>query len=141
LPGDVLVQTGETPPPLAVLIIEDQHDIAETLRLFLEALGGYVLSWARDGEAGVRAALASPPGAVVCDVGLPLRDGFDVAEELTARLPRTPLLIAVTGYGAPEVEERAMRSGFHHFFVKPADPCEIERLLRDHRARLADEAG
>lgn len=60
-----------------------------------------------------------------------------MAEELVAGLLKTPLLIAVTGYKGPEVEDRARRAGFKHFLVKPADPHEIERLLRDHQIRLA----
>ena len=123
----------ETVPPMAVLIVEDQADVAESLRLFLDICGGYTLTVAADGEAGVRTALAHPPDAVVCDIGLPKKDGFRVAEELAAGLPRTPLLIAVTGYGTAEVEAHARRSGFHHFLVKPADPLRINALLREHR--------
>jgi two-component system, chemotaxis family, CheB/CheR fusion protein len=127
-------------PLLSVLIVEDQKDVADSLKLFLEFCGGYELAVARDGEAGVRAALACPPGAVICDIGLPLKDGFQVAEELVAGLLRTPLLIAVTGYKGEEVEDRARRAGFEHFLVKPADPFELDRLLRDHRTKLASDA-
>lgn len=123
----------EGAPPMAVLIIEDQADVAESLRIFLDICGGYALTVAADGEAGVRTTLAHPPDAVVCDIGLPKMDGFRVAEELVAGLLRTPLLIAVTGYGTPEVEDRARRAGFKHFLVKPADPVRIHALLREHR--------
>jgi two-component system, sensor histidine kinase len=123
---------------LSVLIVEDQPDIAESLRLFLDLCGGYELTVALDGEAGIRAALAHPPQAVVCDIGLPKKDGLQVAAELTDHLPSTPLLIAVTGYDDSEVEDRARRAGFQHFIVKPADPFELEGLLREHRARLGD---
>ena len=122
---------------MSVLIVEDQPDVAESLKLFLELCGGYELSVAPDGEAGVRAALAHPPAAVICDIGLPKKDGFQVAEELVATLPRTPLLIAVTGYKGPEVEDRATRAGFKHFLVKPADPFRLDGLLREYRDRLA----
>ena len=84
-------------PLLSVLIVEDQTDVADSLQLFLEFSGGYDRTVARDGEAGVRAALAHPPGAVICDIGLPRKDGFQVAEEIVAGLLQTPLLIAVTG--------------------------------------------
>jgi CheY-like chemotaxis protein len=131
------VEVVGSPRPMSVLIVEDQPDVAETLRLFLELCGGYALTVAGDGEAGVRAALAHPPGAVICDIGLPKKDGFQVAEELAARLASTPLLIAVTGYGSPEVEDRARRAGFRHFLVKPADPFQLDALLREYRERLA----
>ena len=128
---------AETAPPLSVLIVEDQPDIAESLKIFLELCGGYDLEVAPDGEAAIRIAQQHPPAAVVCDIGLPKKDGFQVAEELTARLPRTPLLIAVTGYGSPDVEDRARRAGFRHYLVKPADPLKLDALLRDYRDRLA----
>jgi DNA-binding response OmpR family regulator len=73
-------------------------------------------------------------------LGLPKKDGFQVAEELAAALPRTSLLIAVTGYGSREVEDRGRKAGFRHILVKPADPLEVERLLREHGERLAARA-
>jgi len=123
------------PQPLSVLIVEDQPDVAESLRLFLE-LSGYEVAVAPDGEVGVQQALARRPAAVVCDIGLPKKDGFQVAEEVSTALPRTPLLIAVTGYGTAQVEDRARQAGFRHFLVKPADPFELERVLREYRDRL-----
>jgi two-component system, sensor histidine kinase len=121
-----------SPRPVSVLIVEDQPDVAESLRLFLELCGGYDVAVAPDGEAGVAAALDRRPAAVVCDIGLPKKDGFQVAEEVSSRLPGTPLLIAVTGYGTPEVEDRARKAGFRHFLVKPADPFEVQRLIAAH---------
>jgi len=120
---------------MSVLIVEDQPDVAESLKLFLELCCGYDVAVAPDGEAGVRAALALRPAAVVCDIGLPKKDGFQVAEAISTALPRTPLLIAVTGYGTKEVEDRARRAGFRHFIVKPADPFELERLLREYEVQ------
>jgi CheY-like chemotaxis protein len=129
------VEVVGSPHPMSVLIVEDQPDVAESLKLFLELCCGYDVAVATDGEAGVRTALALRPAAVVCDIGLPKKDGFQVAEEIATALPRTPLLIAVTGYGTKEVEDRARRAGFGHFIVKPADPFEVERLLREYQGR------
>ena len=126
------------PQPLSVLIVEDQPDVAESLRLFLELCGGYDVAVAPDGEAGVQTALARRPAAVVCDIGLPKKDGFQVAAEISTTMPRTPLLIAVTGYGTPDVEDRARRAGFRHFRVKPADPFQLDALLREYRDRLTE---
>jgi DNA-binding response OmpR family regulator len=114
---------------MSVLLVEDQPDVADSLKLFLD-LCGYDVAVAPDGEAGVQEALARRPAAVVCDIGLPKKDGFQVAEEISTALPRTPLLIAVTGYGTRDVEDRARRAGFRHFIVKPADPFELERTSR-----------
>ena len=126
------MEVTEARRPVSVLIVEDQPDVAESLRLFLELSGGYDVAVAPDGEAGVEAALARRPAAVVCDIGLPKKDGFQVAAEVAARLPRTPLLIAVTGYGTPDVRERARQAGFRHVLIKPADPLELDRLIAAH---------
>jgi DNA-binding response OmpR family regulator len=131
------MQHDAVPRPLSVLLIDDRADILASLALFLELCCGYRVTVARDGEAGVAAAWADPPDAVVCDIGLPRMDGYEVARELSAALPRRPLLVAVTGYGEPEARERGRAAGFDHYLVKPADPREVEALLRAHEARLA----
>jgi DNA-binding response OmpR family regulator len=122
--------------PLSVLVVEDHADIAQTLALYLE-LVGYRVRVAADGEAGVRDGLADPPDAVVCDIGLPKKDGFAVARELVAGLARRPLLIAVTGYGEEEFRERGRAAGFEHYFLKPVDPRVLDALLRGHAGRRA----
>jgi DNA-binding response OmpR family regulator len=120
--------------PLSVLVVEDHADVAQTLALYLE-LVGYRVRVAADGEAGVRDGLAEPPDAVVCDIGLPKKDGFAVARELRAGLARRPLLVAVTGYGEDEMRERGRAAGFDHYLLKPVDPRAIDALLRAHAAR------
>jgi DNA-binding response OmpR family regulator len=114
-------------------VVEDNDDVAQTLALYLE-LVGYRVRVAADGEAGVRDGLADPPDAVVCDIGLPRKDGFQVARELGAGLARRPLLIAVTGYGEEEMRERGRTAGFDHYFLKPVDPRAIDALVRAHAA-------
>ena len=122
--------------PLSVLVVEDQPDVADSLALFLEVACRCRVSVARDGEEGVAAARAQAPDAVVCDIGLPKKDGFAVAREV-ATLPRKPLLIAVTGYGDDEFRAKGREAGFDHYLLKPADPFEIEAILRAYQARLA----
>jgi DNA-binding response OmpR family regulator len=122
--------------PLSVLVVEDQPDVAATLALFLQVCCNYRVTIAADGEAGVAAARTDPPDAVVCDIGLPKKDGFQVAREVAA-LPRRPLLIAVTGYGDDESRDKGRAAGFDHYLLKPADPHAIEAILRAYHARLA----
>jgi DNA-binding response OmpR family regulator len=121
---------------LSVLVVEDQPDVAATLALFLEVCCNYRVTIAADGAAGVAAAQADTPDAVVCDIGLPKKDGFQVAREV-AVLPRRPLLIAVTGYGDDDSREKGRAAGFDHYLLKPADPRAIEAILRAYQARLA----
>lgn len=126
-----------TPKPLQVLVVEDQPDVADSLAMFLEVACQCRVKVAHDGEAGVAAARADEPDAVVCDIGLPKKDGFEVAREVAASLPRKPLLIAVTGYGDDESRAKGRAAGFDHYLLKPADPMAIQAILRAHQARLA----
>jgi len=123
---------------LSVLIIEDNADTAESLARFLRLGCGYEVSTAWDGVKGTRAALDHNPDVIICDIGLPKRDGLVVAQELNERLPYRPLMIAVTGYGNRVTRDQAMAAGFDHFLVKPADPFEIEALIEANARRDSD---
>jgi two-component system, sensor histidine kinase len=123
---------------LSVLLVEDQPDIAESLRMVLTLCGGYDISVAADGQLGIDMALANPPDAVICDIGLPKKNGFEVATELSRRLPRKPLLIAISGYSWENSAKRALDAGFNHYFAKPADPDRLHVLLQSHRLKKAN---
>jgi signal transduction histidine kinase len=109
-----------------ILVVEDNRDAAESLRLLLE-IWGYGVTLAYTGPDGVAAAQTVRPDVVLCDIGLPGMDGFTVAGTLR-RLPETASarLIAVTGYGQEEDRRRALEAGFDVHLVKPVDP---EKLL------------
>jgi CheY-like chemotaxis protein len=67
---------------------------------------------------------------VVLDIGLPVMDGFGVAEAIRQQqLERQPVLIAVTGYGQPSDLARSRAAGFDHHLVKPVEPDALCRLL------------
>lgn len=126
------------PPPAranaAVLVVEDHRDIAQSLACFFRLGAGYAVTVATDGAEAVRFALDRPPDVVVCDIGLPRRNGLLVAEELVERLPRKPLLIAVTGYGDQVTRDLAVAAGFDHYLTKPADPFTLAALIDAHLA-------
>lgn len=116
----------------SVLIIEDNADVADSLSRFLRIGCGYQVDTAPDGVRGVRAAQENPPDVVVCDIGLPKKNGILVGEELIETLPDRPLLIAITGYGDTTTRALAEEVGFDHFLVKPADPFAIEAMIEAH---------
>jgi DNA-binding response OmpR family regulator len=120
---------------VSVLIIEDDLDTADSLARFLRLGCGYAVATAADGRDGVRMAVAHQPDVVVCDIGLPKKNGLLVAEELAASLPRRPLLIAVTGYGGQVSQGLAEAAGFDHYLLKPADPFRIVAFIEAHLQR------
>jgi len=116
---------------LDVLIIEDNHDGADSLALLLRHYG-HSARVAYTGPAGVRAALDDPPDVVLCDINLPGQSGLSIARRLADGLPAKPLLVAITAARDDELADRARQAGFDHFFVKPVDPAELGELLADH---------
>jgi CheY-like chemotaxis protein len=115
--------------PLQILIVEDNPDAAESLRLMLE-LWGHDVRVAHSGPAGVTAARDVRPQVVLCDIGLPGMDGYAVATALRAQ-PETAAsrLIAVTGYGQAADVRRALEAGFQEHLVKPVHPERLFALL------------
>jgi signal transduction histidine kinase/ActR/RegA family two-component response regulator len=121
---------------LRILVIEDNRDARDGLRLLLESWGHRV-DEAADGRRGLELALLSRPDVALVDVGLPGLDGYEVAQAIRATPERgRPLLAAVTGYGQPEDERRAREAGFDAHLVKPIDPDELRRFLARASARI-----
>jgi signal transduction histidine kinase/ActR/RegA family two-component response regulator len=127
---DAAVARREETPPAArrrVLVVEDNEDARESMLLLLGQLGHEVLG-AVDGPDGVRRALEERPDLVFVDVGLPGFDGYEVARRVRAALGRGPVLVALTGYGQPQDQERAVEAGFDLHLTKPAPPDVLARV-------------
>ena len=115
-----------------VLVVEDNHDSAETLAMLLDLLG-HEVRIAYTGPDGVREAIGWCPDAVVCDIGLPGLNGYGVARELRSRpSTRDTLLIALTALGTDDDVQHAAEAGFNYHITKPADPDALVRLFWSH---------
>jgi CheY-like chemotaxis protein len=114
-----------------VLIIEDNEDAAKTLRAAL-TMCGHEVEMAYDGSSGIKLARSFGPEVVICDVGLPLMDGYEVAQALRA-MPsmRGVYLVALSGYAASEDVARAMAAGFDKHVAKPLSVEAIDRIVRE----------
>lgn len=113
---------------MRVLVIEDNLDAATTLQDVLE-MAGHEVVVAHDGEEGVTKARSLAPDVVLCDVGLPGLDGYQVARRIRAERSVAPMLIAMTGYTLPEDQRQAYQAGFDHHLGKPVDVAELERVM------------
>jgi CheY-like chemotaxis protein len=115
------IETACPAARLRVLVVEDNRDSAETMRILLE-LFGHEVSVAYDGQQGVELAKAVRPAVVLCDIGLPVMDGLAVASALRQD-PATAetRLIAVTGYGGEDDRQKTLAAGFDVHLVKPVD--------------------
>lgn len=113
---------------LRVLVIEDNLDSAETLREVLE-MEGHEVAVAHDGQQGVAAARSLQPDVVLCDIGLPGLDGYEVARRIRADPSISPALIALTGYTRPEDRRESLEAGFDHHLGKPIQISELAKVL------------
>jgi PAS domain S-box-containing protein len=133
-PEPAAITPRPEPPPrarkrLRILVVEDNPDAADSLKMLLE-LSGYEVSVAYTGPEGVEAAKGWRPDVVLCDIGLPGLDGYGVVRELR-RNPGTARarVIAVTGYGGEEDRHKCQEAGFDAHLTKPADPSMLQELL------------
>ncbi len=113
----------------SILIVEDNDDARESLRLLLESLGHRVIE-AGDGQRGLALALHHRPEVVLIDLGLPGLDGYEVARALRASpTGSATALIAVTGYGQAEDRRRSKEAGFDAHLVKPVSQSLLSSLI------------
>jgi CheY-like chemotaxis protein len=121
---------GRTAPSagLTVLVVDDNHEVADSLALLLR-LWGHEAVVAYDGAEALHLALAHRPQVLLLDIGLPEMDGFHLAQRLRERADfGTAVLVAVTGY-ADQASRGRWASAFDHYLIKPVAPEEVERLL------------
>jgi signal transduction histidine kinase len=117
-----------TTRPRRILLVEDNRDAREMLRVVLE-LQGHVVSEAGDGVAAVRMATQILPDVVILDIGLPGVDGFETARRIRRRLGERVRLVAVSGYGDDETRQRGRGAGFDAHLVKPVSPEALSQTL------------
>ena len=129
-----------------ILLVEDDPDIALSLRTKLEREGGYAVEVASDGPSGLARASAEPPELVLLDVNLPGIDGFEVCRRLRT-VPETaavPVIMSTARIGEDD-RVRGLDLGADDYITKPFSPKEaLARvravLRRSERAAVDGEA-
>lgn len=114
-----------------VLLVDDNVDAAEALRMLLE-MKGHVVRVVHDGPAALEAFREEEPDVVLLDIGLPRMDGLEVARRIrsTPRGERV-VLCAVTGWGQDQDKRRSAEAGFDIHLTKPVDLARLEAVLRN----------
>ena len=112
-----------------VLIIEDNVDAASSLREVLE-LDAHQVAVTHDGPAALAMASDFHPEVVLCDIGLPGMNGYEVARAFRAdeALKRT-FLVALSGYALPEDLQHTAEAGFERHLAKPLGLQALQDLL------------
>jgi DNA-binding response OmpR family regulator len=91
---------------------------------------GHDVRVAYNGTDAVSAAAEYRPDAVFLDIGLPGRNGYDVARILRSSPELASVtLVAFTGYGRTEDRRRVREAGFDYHLVKPAEAAELAKIV------------
>jgi len=121
-----------------VLVVDDQHDIVDTVGYCLQQEGYEVLT-AFNGQEALDAARAGSPDLIILDVMLPKENGYQVARRLredtrSGRIPKMPRILMLTArVVADKDREDFLRtwSGAHGFMYKPFDLEELVKRVRE----------
>lgn len=95
---------------------------------------GHRVHVARDGRTGLALARELEPDVILCDIGLPDVDGYEVAATLRRDdAHRATWMVALSGYAQPEDRQRAREAGFDAHMAKPPDVDKLVAMLGDER--------
>jgi CheY-like chemotaxis protein len=116
-------------PLRRVLVVDDNHDAADSLGMLLQFLGADVMV-VHDGHAALAALGTFHPAVVLLDLGMPGMNGLEVARRMRENpATRGITLVAVTGWGQREDRRRTSEAGFDYHLVKPADVGILQSIL------------
>ena len=107
-----------------VLVVDDDAVVGKSFNRVLSQKG-YVVTTAQNAHEALKQIREQSFDVVFTDIKMPGMDGVELAEEVRARQPWTPVVI-ITGYGTTENESRAKAAGVTDFMRKPLSPEMIE---------------
>lgn len=112
-----------------VLVVEDNRDAAKMLQLILKA-AGHEVTLCHTGTGAAELAGEFLPDVVLLDIGLPGKDGYEVARELrSTESLRGVRIVALSGYGQDADRAKSQAAGFDEHLVKPVDTETLRALL------------
>ena len=112
-----------------ILVVDDNHELAESLSHILER-EGYQVVTATDPVSALERARETNPEICILDLEMPIMDGYELAKRLREMPPTEhATLIALTGYGRDNDPRRAQEAGFSHHLVKPVDTGKLVAII------------
>ena len=114
-----------------VLVVEDDLDTLEMLRVILQDRGAEVITASSAADA-LQALDHSRPDALVSDLAMPEQDGYDLINRIRRRAPERGgniPAVALTAYARAEDRVRALTAGFQMYVPKPVDPSELVAVV------------
>lgn len=132
---------GSTAVRPLILVVEDNKDVAMYVKSLLKE--SYRVLTARDGQEGIELAEANIPDLVVTDIMMPVKDGYQLCQEMQAsRLLNHVPIIMLTAKVGDEDKLKGLSCGVHSYLKKPFYPEELTFLIAnilDSRERLKEK--
>ena len=121
-----------------VLVVDDHHDGAEALGMFLETLGCDV-RLAHSGQEALDVAPTFRPQLIILDIEMPGIDGLETARQLRSQeWARRSVLASHSGTSNPAIANLSKQAGCDHHIPKPATAAIFERILQVVREQCPD---
>lgn len=134
LTDDSPAQPDDAPEPtgslhaLRVLVVDDNHDAADSMAMLVEFAGAKTRA-AYSATEAIELIPAFRPRVILLDIGMPVMDGYTACRKIRATHGNEVAIIAVSGWGQDADKQRALVAGFDAHLTKPADPAELGELL------------
>lgn len=121
-----------------ILVVEDEPDLRELLKMNLES-AGFDVSTAADGREGMQKALEEKPNLIVLDVILPLMNGYEICRELKKEdsAMKSTFVLLLTARGQQADRFWGMYCGADEFLTKPFDMDALIRKIQGFLAKAA----
>ncbi|KIL40426.1 hypothetical protein SD70_13495 [Gordoniibacillus kamchatkensis] len=128
-----------------ILIVDDEEEIREGIRDIIPwpELSFEFAGEAENGVEGLKMCAMVQPDVVLCDINMPVMNGFELTEEIVRLYPQIKVIV-LTGYDYFEYAQHAIKLNVYDYVLKPITPDEMMQLLvkvkqdLDHE-RLAEE--
>lgn len=114
-------------PDIRALVVDDDKNICQLIRLYLEK-EGYRVETVYDGQSALESFKVNPPAVVILDIMLPVKDGIEVLKEIrrTSSIP----VIMLTAKGEVFDKVLGLELGADDYMVKPFDPKELMARIK-----------
>jgi len=116
---------------LKILMIDDNKDLTDIMCELINLLGHKTIS-ASSGIEGILKAKEFDPDVIICDIGLPGMNGYEIAESIRRDIDLKDIyLIALSGYAGDGALNCSRKAGFNMHLCKPVDISTIEKVLTE----------
>jgi CheY-like chemotaxis protein len=117
-----------------ILVVDDDHLVADTLTLVLQA-NGFETGTAYSAAEGLANARHTPPGLLLCDISMPDQTGLQLIETITREQPNCRMMV-LTAYSSNALHVQNKSEELNLPIKMLRKPCRPEELVREARALL-----